>query len=78
MSWFGSRTRQDRVNDKAKGMSLSRHKAYFQISTQKMQGKEANKDSQQNQEKLDLNGSGENRLLCGMGLSSYWYSEAKP
>ena len=37
-----------------------------QISTQKMQGKEANEDSQQNQEKLDLNSSGENRLLCGM------------
>ena len=43
-----------------------------------MQGKEANEDSQQNQEKLDLNGSGENRLLCGMWLSSYWCGEAKP
>ena len=47
VSWFGSRARQDRVNYKAKGISLSRHEAYFQISTQKMQGKEANEDSQQ-------------------------------
>ena len=80
MSWFGSRARQDRVNNRAKGMSL-RVKGISplaQISTQKMQGKEANEDSQQNQEKLDLNGSGENRLLCGMWLSSYWCGEAKP
>ena len=73
VSWFGSRARQDRVNNRAKGMSLSVKgiSPLFQISTQKMQGKEANEDSQQNQEKLGLNGSRENRLLCGRDLSSH-------
>ena len=73
VSWFGSRARQDRVNNRAKGMSLSVKgiSPLVQISTQKMQGKEANEDSQQNQEKLGLNGSGGNRLLCGRDLSSH-------